>query len=410
MTIDEQPIPKPTPDRDDRPTRPDGLTIRHLMFLVVACALLMAAVANYWRAALFFVLTLSPVVLVVAVAVILVRRRAAHQETLLRVLTIAADRDVPISTAAEAFGRLGTGGLAARSLGLARTLAVGEPFPRAIQRDPRLLPRTAAALASVGWSHGSLAKGLHEAEASEAHRKLYASPIVSRIAYLILLLFALESVGGFSMYWIMPKFQAIFQDFGVELPGPTQAAIQAGRFLANSGVLALLVLLQIVVVVMLSVAYPGLVRIRPLGASRLLRRVDAAAVLRSLAITVESNRPIGDGLASMGGYYGVGSVRRRLQRARDRIDQGHSWLLALRDVGMLRPADVPILESAERAGNLPWALRTVAASYERRFGRTLQVLAQILMPIIVLSVGSVVALFAVGYFLPLVELIRRLTP
>lgn len=402
-----------TTDKDrpivhDPPIKGPGLTIRHLMFLVLASALVMAAAVSYWRFALIFLLTLSPVVLVVAVLTIVVRRWTIHQDTLLRVLTIAAERNVPISTAAEAFGHLGTGGLSRKSLTLGRMLTAGEPLPRAIQRIPRLLPRTAAALASVGWSEQSLAAGLREAEASETHRQLYTARIIPRIAYLILLLFAVESIGGYMAYWVMPKFQAIFSDFGVDLPGPTLAAMRVGQFLAYSGVLVLAILVQLVVAALLAVSYLGLLKARLPGTSWLFRRTDAAAVLRSLAITVEAGRPIGEGLSLMGGYYGVPSVRKRLWKARDRIDQGQPWAVALRGVGLLGSADLPILDSAERAGNLPWALRTVAASYERRFGRALQAFAQVLLPIIVLAVGSIVGLFAVGYFLPLVELIRRL--
>ncbi|MFO0958646.1 MAG: type II secretion system F family protein [Isosphaeraceae bacterium] len=385
-----------------------SLGLRHLMFLVLAAALVFSAAAAYWRFALFFILTLSPVIAVVAIVAILLRRRAAHQQTLLRILTIAAERDVPISKAAEAFAQLGSGRLSEESMMLGRMLGAGEPFPRAIQRIPNILPRTAAALASVGWSEQSLAKGLREAEDSEDHRRLYSARIVPRVAYLLVLLFALEVVGGFFLYWVMPKFQAIFQDFGVDLPGPTIAAIQVGRLMATTGVLPLAVLLQVAAAGLLAFSYMGLFTARLPGAGWLLRRPDAAAVLRALAITVEAGRPIGEGLSLMGGYYRVGSIPRKLHRVRDRIDQGHPWAFALRDSGLLRPADIPILDSAEKAGNLPWALRTVASGYERRFGYGLQVFAQFLLPLIVVGVGAIVGLFAVGYFLPLVELIRRL--
>jgi type II secretory pathway component PulF len=67
-----------------------------------------------------------------------------------------------------------------------------------------------------------------------------------------------------------------------------------------------------------------------------------------------------------------------------------------------------VLEAAERAGNLSWALRELAEGSERRLGYRMQALAQVLFPLIVILIGGIVFLLAVAYFSPLIRLVEEL--
>jgi len=68
-----------------------------------------------------------------------------------------------------------------------------------------------------------------------------------------------------------------------------------------------------------------------------------------------------------------------------------------------------LLESARRVGNLPWALREAAETSERRLAYRYQVLAQWLLPLLLLAIAAVVFFVAVSYFSPLIMLTQRLT-
>ena len=76
--------------------------------------------------------------------------------------------------------------------------------------------------------------------------------------------------------------------------------------------------------------------------------------------------------------------------------------------GLLRPVDAAVLASAQRVGNLAWALRETAAGGERRTGYWLQFCLQLLYPLLVLCVGGLVLSVAVAFFVPLVAIIEAL--
>lgn len=82
--------------------------------------------------------------------------------------------------------------------------------------------------------------------------------------------------------------------------------------------------------------------------------------------------------------------------------------MPLRDEGFIRPLEGEALAAAQRAGNLPWAMRTLAEGMVRSSQRTSLFWLEILKPTVVIGVGLIVGWFVVAMFLPLVQLIMAL--
>ena len=99
---------------------------------------------------------------------------------------------------------------------------------------------------------------------------------------------------------------------------------------------------------------------------------------------------------------------RRLERASSDVRQGRDWCESLEARGLVRAADVPVLRSAERAGNLPWALRTTAESNERRVVNRLQAALHVAFLLVLAGLGLGTALFVGAFFVPLMEVIGKL--
>ena len=101
-------------------------------------------------------------------------------------------------------------------------------------------------------------------------------------------------------------------------------------------------------------------------------------------------------------------VRRRLRKVLREVREGADWVASLRGQGLINQADAAVLSSAQRVGNLPWALRETSSSAERRLSYRLQFWLQILFPVVVMAMGTMVFFYAVAYFMPLVRLIEAL--
>jgi type II secretory pathway component PulF len=141
----------------------------------------------------------------------------------------------------------------------------------------------------------------------------------------------------------------------------------------------------------------------------MLGRRHTALFFRALSLVVRSGKPIEFGLALLADHYPTKWVRRRLVAARNDVRQGLEWVDCLRHRRLIREADAEVLRSAAAVGNLGWALSELAESAERKLALRFQVVIQSLFPLVVILLGFVVFMTALGYFSPLVKIISELS-
>jgi protein transport protein HofC len=284
------------------------------------------------------------------------------------------------------------------------------PLPQALEREPGILPRDAVVLINVGWESGVLAGALREA--ASARSALHPAWILlsSRFAYFVVVLGIMQGIVGFMMYFIIPKFEAIFNDFGVSLPEVTILLIHVSHWLTRYGFFFGLLLIgaELFLLMYLPVSFFGWVNWYVPGLDRLFLARHTGLILRSLARVVEGGQPIQWGVATLVKCYPTWWVRRKLRMVALDLTEGKDWCVSLYERGLLRGADAAVLESARRAGNLAWALRETAENGERRLAFRLQAWVQALFPFFVVLIGALVFVIVVGYFSPLVILIERL--
>jgi type II secretory pathway component PulF len=393
------------------PAEPEskGLRVVHLMVAVVVCGLLvwLGMALKLWLVVFaIFGLMMGAV----GLGVVVVRRGTLQQESLLWALAIAAERELPLAPAALAFADQFAGAFRARVYHLAALLTEGVPLPDAVDQVPGLLAPEAELLVHVGWETGTLPHALRQAAVSRAARQAAWGPIIGRFGYLAVALIHIQGVIFFISYFIAPKFEAIFKDFGVSLPEVTVATANVTHFFARYfPVLLLVLLLETLFLACLPLALFGLLRWELPFFSALFRRRHATLILRALALTAEGRKPILAGIATLSQAYPARWVRRRLVEVRRDVERGGDWVESLGDHGLIRPSDEAVLTSAQRAGNLGWALAELAEANERRLGYRLQLWLQLLFPALVFALGLLVFVMAVAYFSPIVKLIEVLS-
>jgi type II secretory pathway component PulF len=213
----------------------------------------------------------------------------------------------------------------------------------------------------------------------------------------------------FMVQLIVPKFEEIVEDFGMPQPAPMLLLAE----LANSSwvlLLSLFLLSALFLLLVLAVLHSlGLVRWSFAPFSRLRRRVDSALILRSLASMAEAQKPFGPLLEALASGFPSAWTRRRLDIAARQVAIGSDWCVALQSHGLIGAADAAVIRAGERVGNLPWVLRELATSGERRFLYRLSALGQVLLPLAIVLCGLLVLVVVVVCFQPLVDLIGNLT-
>jgi protein transport protein HofC len=425
-------LPAPMPGMEPRRL---GFGIRHLMALVLGFALLFWVGRSLGVGVVVWLAICLVVSLGIGAIVLLIRSSAGPREMMLWMISAASEKGLPLGPGIRSVSELagggsgfwatflsnlvlgrtitraaggGGGGYSLRAAYLARLIDDGLSLPDALDRVPGLIPATAVVYTRMGWHGPVLARALREESMARDAQRKGAQDWSLRIAFLVWTLVVLQYIYAFMAYWIAPKFKEIFADFGVDLPALTRGMMWLTDTLVNSPLFPALLLAELVALPLLLVAFfdPMSWRV-PLIDWWMLRR-HGGAVARVLAVEIESGRPIASSFRLLAEQYPGSLVRGRLDRVSSEVDRGEPWIDALGESGLVGGAGVDLMKAADRAGNLPWALRELAASAERRFSRRVAAIGQIVFPLVILVVATVVGLYAVAYFLPLIQLIEVL--
>jgi len=361
----------------------------------------------------------------------LVHVREVERRNLLAGLMLAAREGVSLASVASAFADEHDGGVSARARELAGRLQRGGTLADAVWMVPGALPPEAAMACRFGLETGDLSGALAAATEYQSFDRGVFRPLILRGIYIApaLALFLI-----FMGVKIMPSMVKIFDDFDSALPPLTQAVIRGTSFpisAIESGIAALLAgvigapqlsavvglvciltpaifLISIVLFLWGWLEWRGTVRARLPVWKHIVNWVDMAPLLRMLALSAERGQPFTQAIATIVDFHPKRSVRRRMQSVENDVEAGANWQTSLARWRFVSPSDSALLTAAERVRNLPWVLRKLADSFERRANYRLQAAARVLLPLLFVPVGLIVGVIVVAYFAPITELINQL--
>jgi general secretion pathway protein F len=319
----------------------------------------------------------------------------------------AAERGIPLASAARAFAAERRDRLGRRAEDLAEYLEAGLPLALALTRSGHSLPPSVLLAAELGQQTSTLGPSLRQALCRSEESEAALQWAAEKVVYLgIVAIFGLCLV-VFMMIKIVPAYIKIFQDFGADLPPVTVAMVFVSNYTVNYWFLFVpLLLLLLFLLLHVGLNYMGVRRSLP-GWARSWQSTDSAVVMRWLAAAVRQNRPLTEMMRLLAAYYPRRGVRRKLEWTAKRMDQGADWCDCLGQAGLIRRPEIAVFKSASRTGNLAWALDEMADSSVRRAACRLRALVTVAFPVMVLVMGGCVLFFAMAMF-PIMYLIQHL--
>lgn len=393
------------------------LTVSSTVLLVIAAVGGFMALAGPPMSLWLIIFVWIPFLLVLAVIVLMSIDRYRHGEhrALVWSLATAAQRGVPLPEAARAFADEAQDDTGARALMLAQNLELGLPLSTAASKARLRMATPMRVAVRVGEALGMLGPAMRQQLDDSADTDAIMRTVVSRLYYLFAVVLVLSGVITFVMLRIVPVFQKMFQEFGLELPVMTKLVINVSTLIVEHGFwIAAPVTMAFTSVVLAAFVWGGLFFIgwfpRDLPfVWRVFKRYDGALVMRGLALAVRRQLPMTQALHLLADTYPIRHVGRLLAAVAGKAYQGASWHTSLAHAGLISSADAAVLAAAERADNLPWALEEMADSAIRRQTYRLQLALHCLYPLVLLLLGGLVAFFVIGLFLPLISLIQGLS-
>ncbi len=330
-------------------------------------------------------------------------------------LAATTQKQRPLATELMAWGRSHPGRFGSQVLEVARDIGVGESLSDALAAHRGLLHPSDLMSVRVAEQTGSLAETLRDCAVRQT-QSLKSDSVVGNASgtgvWLWSVMVVAASVVAYVMIRIIPKFKQIFLGFGTELPGVTMLLID----LSDICMRWMPVLFPTFLILSLALLRAcGEAYMRGWSETWLAwklgfgRQAEVPRLLRRLRGAVVAKMPWPAALMPMVLKHPQDDIRSRLERVLGRITAGMGVWPALRDAGLLNARDVSLLEMAERANNLEWALAALAESKERSLLHRWQVAQTLSVPVFTVAAGILVMLICVAFFMPLVKLLNDLS-
>ena len=293
---------------------------------------------------------------------------------------------------------------------LAGDLKLGTPLYESVVASPAALPRAATAYAAIGTMTEAPAEAL-EALAAPDHPQLDSSWRVwsSQLAYALAILLTMGVMMGFFCAFIVPQFESIFWDFGVELPEMTQVIINASGYSLGWALLAFIAIVSLIVAFIVGVFYLLDTPVLRFVTDRVSRNAHVADALRLLALAIEHKAELPRAIYALSVTHPVQAIRCRFSDSYQDIAAGQHWADVLVHNRLLANREKALVETAGIVGNLPWALRQIASRREAALMGRLTAIGQLVFPLMVLAIGMFVGFIVVALFLPITGLISGLS-
>lgn len=241
---------------------------------------------------------------------------------------------------------------------------------------------------------GELGAPVGTLEAEESDLELPPTdlwPAGSQLAYLVSLLVGGAIIANFLLLFIVPTFDAMFEEFNLQTIGASPGG-PVGRAVLLVGLPLLLIGLSIVGLLMLFLwltDYRWLARCLPLIGPLMLSH-RRANCLRGLARVIESGREASVALANASEMERRHGQRTRLRKAASLVGAGTAFAPALGQAGLIERSAEPWVTAAAANDRLPPTLRALAESMRRRARVRFDSAMSIIFPLGVVVAGMFV--------------------
>jgi type IV pilus assembly protein PilC len=218
-------------------------------------------------------------------------------------------------------------------------------------------------------------------------------------------------VSAILLIFVVPTFEKVFKDFGADLPALTLSVMAMSRFMVGWWWLILLIAVGLGVgFIMLkkrSVAFSNfleraMLKLPVIG--QLLHNSAIARFARTLAVTFKAGVPLVEALDSVAGATGSTIYEKAIYRIRDDVSVGYQLNMAMKQVNLFPNMVVQMTAIGEEAGALDTMLFKVAEFYEQEVNNTVDALASLMEPMIMVFLGVVVGGMVIAMYLPIFKL------
>jgi type IV pilus assembly protein PilC len=235
--------------------------------------------------------------------------------------------------------------------------------------------------------------------------------IKKALFYPVMVILVAILITAIIMYFVIPSFKQVFSSFGADLPYPTLVVIAMSDFVVGNWYWLLFG--------SLGAGYFGfqawrrspsfqrlvdryMLKIPVIG--EVLQKASVARWSRTLSTTFAAGVPLVDALDSVGPASGNAVYKDATKQVQAEVNVGTSLAQSMQNTGVFPNMAVQMTGIGEESGALDSMLSKVADYYEREVDETVDALASLIEPVIMVVLGVIIGGIVVAIYLPIFKL------
>ncbi len=288
-----------------------------------------------------------------------------------------------------------------------RSVEGGAPFSDALARHPKIFNKLYVSMIRAGETAGILDIILERLALLAEHEAETRERVKAAVRYPMIVVIAICAAFAFLVSFVIPKFAGIFAQFKTELPLPTRILININYVVQNYWYLLLLGIILAVWGMVWYLRTPGgrwqwdRLKLRLPVFGSLFQKVALSRFARIFGAMQKSGISMMMTLEIAGETLGNVVIARAVQAMSDSLRDGKGLSAPMESSGLFPPLVIQMMSVGEETGQLDTMLNKVSDYYDMDVEYTLRNLSTMIEPILLLFVGGMVLLLALGIFLPM---------
>ncbi|MDD5180683.1 MAG: type II secretion system F family protein [Gallionellaceae bacterium] len=293
---------------------------------------------------------------------------------------------------------------------LRESLDSGRELSIALRRHPKVFSPFYISMVQVGEMTGMLDETFKRMYDHLEFEKRMGESIRGAVRYPIFVVVAMVVAVVIVNIFVIPAFVKVFEGFHAELPLMTRILIGSSGFMVHYWPLLLALVIGAVFgfraytsTAMGKYSWDKYKFQIPI-AGKIIFKGTLARFARSLALAFKSGIPIVQGLRVVGMVVDNEFMRVRIEKMSEGVERGESILRTAVATGMFNPTVLQMIAVGEETGDMDGLMFEIAGMYEGDVEYEIKTLSQQIEPIMIVVLGILVLILALGIFLPMWDL------
>lgn len=289
-------------------------------------------------------------------------------------------------------------------------LEQGTMLSEAVAAHPRYFGPVARSLLAAGEQGGQLDAMLARLSKLSRQQQKVRATVTGAMIYPALLVCVSLGVVTAMLFFVLPRFEGLFQTLGTPLPTTTRMLMDVSHALRDNWMLSAGALVACVVMAILAAGTRAGKRLAMRVALRLpvigsaIKSLATARIARVLGVLLEGKVQMVDALQLTRESTGVDAFAALVTRAEDFVLRGDAVSAAWEGSSLIPASVVEAVRSGERTGRVGTVLLSLADNMDEDNEIAIKTATHVIEPVILIGLGLVVGVMAISMFLPLFDL------